>query len=225
MYADAIAKIVRSVFPIFVIRQSDDSPAMSVVGTGFFVDDEGLFVTVDHFMFPKLPDATHYYYGQIPDQVCQPAVEIECIARDPARDLYLGRVNRGDVGSVVLATEPVRPGDSVCLSGYPMAEVGTTGEGGFVGNVRRYWQPSFVIDATRAVIDNRTYDGYIVQHACLPGMSGGPVFDVEGKVRGMAVANLTRTIPEPDGNSIVVSNGIVVDIEHIRGFVETFGQE
>ena len=224
MYADAIAKIVGSVFPIFVVRQGDDSPAMGVVGTGFFVDDDGLFVTVDHFMFPKLPDATHYYYGQIPDHVCQPAVEIECVARDPARDLYLGRVNRNYLRPVELATEPVRPGNSVCLSGYPMAVVSASAGGGFVGNVRRYWQPSFVIDATQAVIDNRTYDGYIVQHACLPGMSGGPVFDMKGKIRGMAVANLTRTIPEPSGNPIVVSNGIVIDIDHIRGFVKAFGR-
>src|ERR671932_1658890 len=91
--------------------------------------------------------------------------------------------------------------------------------GGFTGNIRRYWQPTFVIDATQAVIQNRTYDGYIVQHACLPGMSGGPVFDVEGKVRGMAVATLTRTIPELEGDPTIVRNGIVLDVEHIRAFI------
>jgi hypothetical protein len=95
---------------------------------------------------------------------------------------------------------------------------------GFVGNVRRYWQPSFVIDVTQAVIDNRAYDGYIVQHACFPGMSGGPVFDTAGKVCGMAVANVTRTIPESEGNPIVVSNGIVVDVQYIQRFVEACGQ-
>jgi S1-C subfamily serine protease len=103
-----------------------------------------------------------------------------------------------------------------------MAVVSSNPEGGLVGNVRRYWQPTFVVDATQAVVDNRTYDGYIVQHACLPGMSGGPVFDMGGKVRGMAVASLTRTIPQPGGNPFVVSNGIVIDVELIRRFIGAF---
>ena len=93
-----------------------------------------------------------------------------------------------------LSTEAVRPGDSVCLSGYPMA-VPWLPDRGLAGNVRRYWQPSFVIDDAEVAIGRRTYEGYIVQHACLRGMSGGPVFDPRGRVRGMAAATLTRTIP------------------------------
>jgi serine protease Do len=223
MYADAVSRITESIFPIFCARREGDLSFMGVSGTGFFVDDSGLFVTADHIMTDAPAGSTLYYYGKVPDQVCQPAVEIECVASDPARDLYLGRVTRDYLPPVELSNEPVRPGDSVCLSGYPMAVIGTNAQGGFVGNVRRYWQPSFVIDATPAVSDNRTYDGYIVQDACLRGMSGGPVFDMHGKVRGMAVATFTRTIPEPGGNPTVVPNGIVIDVEHIRRFVEACG--
>jgi hypothetical protein len=174
-------------------------------------------------MSPTPPGYTHYYYGKVPDQVCEPAVEIERVANDTARDLFLGRVPRDYLQPVELSNEPVRPGNSVCLSGYPMAIVVSKPHGGFAGNVRRYWQPTFVIDAIQAVIGNKTYNGYIVQHTCLPGMSGGPAFDMEGKVRGMAVANLTRTIPNPAGDPIVVSNGIVIDVEHIRRFIESYG--
>ena len=60
-------------------------------------------------------------------------------------------------------------------SGADATVVGIQACEGVVGNVRRYWQPTFVIDATQTVIDGRTYDGYIVGHACFPGMSGGPV--------------------------------------------------
>jgi S1-C subfamily serine protease len=106
-----------------------------------------------------------------------------------------------------------------------MAVLGISPHRGLVGNVRRYWQPTFVIDGTETVIDGRTYDGYIVQHACFPGMSGGPVFDIEGKVRGMAAATLTRTIPALPGETpITVSNAIVIDVEHIHGFLETARQ-
>jgi S1-C subfamily serine protease len=221
MYADAVAKITQSIFPIFLALPQGDSFTMGVTGTGFFVDDRGLFVTSHHIM-AAVEGSRVYYYGKVPDQVCQPALEIEHVADDPARDLYLGRVPRKYQPPVEFASEPVRPGNSVCLSGYPMAVVSSNPEGGLVGNVRRYWQPTFVVDATQAVVDNRTYDGYIVQHACLPGMSGGPVFDMGGKVRGMAVASLTRTIPQPGGNPFVVSNGIVIDVELIRRFIGAF---
>ena len=43
-------------------------------------------------------------------------------------------------------------------------------------------------------------------------MSGGPVFDIEGKVRGVGLANLTRRIPEPDNQATVVSNGIIIGL-------------
>ena len=218
MYADAVAKIVESIFPIFYVDAGSD--IVGVCGTGFFIDDSGLFLTSEHVMASPPPGSTTFYYGRTPDEVC-PAVEFEHVASDAARDLYLGRVARDDLQPVEISDEPVRPGDAVCLSGYPMAVLGISPQG-LVGNVRRYWQPTFVIDATETVIDGRTYDGYIVQHACFPGMSGAPVFDMEGKVRGLAAATLTRTIPALPGEApTVVSNAIVIDVEHIRGFLET----
>jgi S1-C subfamily serine protease len=220
MFADAVATLSASIFPIFYAYEHADGPVISVSGTGFFVDDNGLFVTGDHSMNCAPPGAEYYYFGNLPDELTQPPLEIERVASDPGRDLFLGRVRPDHLRPVELSSEAVRPGDSVCLSGYPMAQVSVNAEGGVVANVRRYWQPTFVIDATQAVVDHRVYDGYLVGHPCFSGMSGGPVFDVEGKVRGMAAATVTRTEPELNGDSIVVRNGIVVDREHIRAFIE-----
>jgi S1-C subfamily serine protease len=218
MYADAVARIAESIFPIFYLAPQNG--LVGVCGTGFFIDDGGVFLTSEHVMASRPSGSTLYYYGKTPDQVCEPA-EFEHVASDPARDLYLGRVARDYLRPVDVSNEPVRPGDSVCLSGYPMAVLDISRQGGLVGNVRRYWQPTFAIDATETVIDGRTYDGYIVQHACFAGMSGGPVFDTDGTVRGMAAATLTRTIPAvPGENPTVVANGVVIDVEHIRGFLE-----
>ena len=220
MFADAVAKLSASIFPIFYAYDRDDGPVISVSGTGFFVDDSGLFVTVDHSMNCAPAGSTYYYYGNLPDQLTQPPVEIERVASDPGRDLYLGRVERDYLRAVELSAEAVRPGDAVCLSGYPLAEVSINAAGAFVANARRYWQPTFVVDATQAEVDGRVYDGYLVGHPCFSGMSGGPVFDVEGRVRGLAVATVTRTEPELSGEPLVLRNGIVLDAQHIRAFLE-----
>jgi S1-C subfamily serine protease len=220
MFAEAVAKLSASIFPIFFAFEQDGVPAVSVSGTGFFVDNSGLFVTADHIMTCAPAGSMYYYYGNLPDQLCQPAVEIERVASDAGRDLYLGKVGRDYTRAVELSGEMVRPGESVCLSGYPMAEVSINADRGVVAKVRRYWQPTFVIDVTQAVVDGRVYDGYLVGHPCFSGMSGGPVFDVEGKVRGMAVATVTRSEPELTGELMIVKNGIVLDVEHIRAFVE-----
>src|SRR5215212_63485 len=159
MFADAVAKLTASIFPIFYAYQHEDGPIISISGTGFCVDDSGLFVTVNHSMNCAPAGSTYYYYGNLPDQLIQPAVEIERVASDPGRDLYLGRVGRGSLRAVDLSGDAVRP-------------------------------------------------GYFVGHPCFSGMSGGPVFDVAGQVRGMAVATVTRTMPELTGEPTVVKNGI-----------------
>jgi S1-C subfamily serine protease len=218
MFADAVARISRSIFPIFYVNREDD--LVGVCGTGFFVGGDGLFLTSDHVMASPPAGSTAYYYGRTPDEVCDPAVELEHVWSDPSRDLYLGRVARADVPPAELADERIRPGDLVCLSGYPMAGLAISPEGRLVGSVRRHWQPTFAVDAAEVVIQGRTYSGYIVEHPCYPGMSGAPVFDTEGRVRGLVGANLTRTIPPlPDELPTVVSNGIVIDAEHIRAFL------
>ena len=223
MFADAVAKITESIFPIFFIQSDGDRTDVGVRGTGFFLDDSGLFLTAEHVIAGAPAGSTLYYYGRVPDEVCDPAVEIEYVASDPAHDLYLGRVCRGDLSPVTLFDQPVRPGDAVCLAGYPMPVLSISSEGGLVGSIRRYWQPTFAIDTTQVVIGKRIYDGYIVQHSCLVGMSGGPVFDMEGRVRGMAAATVSRTVPDVSGGLTLLPNGVVVDLEHIRGFLETAG--
>lgn len=223
MYADAVAKITESIFPIFFIRSDGDSCDVGVRGTGFFIDDDGHFLTADHVIAGAPAGSTLYYYGKVPDEVCDPAVEIEHVFSDPGHDLYLGRVSRDSLRPVEFSEEPVRPGSSVCLAGYPMPVLSISSGGGLVGSVRRYWQPTFAIDTTQVVIGTRAYDGYIVQHSCLVGMSGGPVFDMEGTVRGMATATISRSVPDPNGSLVDLPNGVVIDVEHIDRFLDAAG--
>src|SRR3954447_3273658 len=117
MYADAVARLVESIFPVFYV--DPQSELVGVCGTGFFLDDSGLFLTSEHVMASPPPGATAYFYGRTPDEVCEPALEFEHLASDPSGALYLGGVARASVRPVEVSEEPVRPGDSVCLSGYP----------------------------------------------------------------------------------------------------------
>src|SRR6267378_1674594 len=110
MYADAVARITESIFPIFFAPPEDTLISMGVSGTGFFVYDTGLFVTADHVMSYAAAGSTMYYYGKVPDDVCQPAVEIEHVASNRVRDLYLGRIPRAYLKPVELSSEAVRPG-------------------------------------------------------------------------------------------------------------------
>ena len=221
MFADAVARIASSIFPIFYVNRDDN--LVGVCGTGFFAGDDGSFLTSDHVMASPPPGSTAYYYGRTPDEVCDP-VELEHVCSDASRDLYLGRVAADDLQPAELADERIRPGDAVCLSGYPMANLEISPDGRLVGSVRRHWQPTFAVDATEVVIQGRTYSGYIVEHPCYPGMSGAPVFDMQGRVRGLIGANLTRTIPPlPDELPTVISNGIVIDAEHIEAFLASRG--
>jgi S1-C subfamily serine protease len=103
MYADAVAKITESIFPIFFIRSDGERYDVGVRGTGFFLDDSGLFLTAEHVIAGAPAGSTLYYYGRVPDEVCDPAVEIEHVASDPAHDLYLGRVCRDAVQPVELS--------------------------------------------------------------------------------------------------------------------------
>ena len=72
MFADAVAALAASIFPIFYAYERDDGPILSVVGTGFFVDDNGLFVTGDHLMNCAPAGAEYYYFGNLPDELIQP---------------------------------------------------------------------------------------------------------------------------------------------------------
>jgi S1-C subfamily serine protease len=218
VFADAVARIKESIFPIFYIHHEDN--LAGVCGTGWFIGDDGLFLTSDHVMGSPPPGSALYFYGPAPDAVCDPAVELEHVWSDASVDLYLGRVRRDALPGAEIADERIRPGDWVCLSGYPFTDVKVGPRGGLVGSVRRHWQPSFVVDEMDVVIQGRTYSGYIVEHPCYPGMSGAPVFDAAGRVRGMVGANLSRTIPPlPDDPPTVVANGIVIDVAHIREFL------
>jgi S1-C subfamily serine protease len=217
MYQHAITRISKSIFPVFYRLIRGRETQIGVSGTAFFITSEGHFITANHVTTDIPAGARLIYGGNVPFTPISQPVEIEEVYRISESDIFIGRVQQGTLSAISFAHENPKPGKSLCLSGYPLPQLSLNPDGSInVSNVRQYWQPTFVIDFIKASIEHRQYIGFITQHASLRGMSGGPVFDIEGVVYGMDVATWKRKIPEPDGSETIIENGLVLGVERIR---------
>ena len=215
-------------FPIFYFERliSQNQLRIGVVGTGFFINSKGYFVTVVHIFDKKSQNGTFKYYGDLPDKVINPSLEIQEVVRDDKNDIFIGKVDVKSSGFFLLNKKVPDIGRSVCVSGYPLAKITKNPQGGIdLGGVRRYFQPSFVLDKvkvnskTNGVI--RKHDGFLVRDVGLFGMSGGPVFDPDGFVVGIqASVTSPRESKNAAGRKITVENACVIRSNLILSFLK-----
>ena len=221
MYQKAIAKIKRSIFPLFFRQIKDDNTSIGVSGTGFFINEYGYFITANHVIREAPDGAEILYAGNVPHNVLQP-VQVEEVFSDPKNDIYIGYVEN-KLPAVSLLYDRTAIGTSVCLCGYPMAQIKQNPDGTInVLNVRQYWQPTYAIDEANVNDSGKQYRGFITQDTSLRGMSGGPVFDLNGNVHGIDVATVTRNIPLQNGENMPVHNGVVLGLHSIQDVIENY---
>lgn len=213
MYQDAIKNIKNSIFPIFFVSVQGQNTQVGVSGTGFFISNQGHFLTALHVITDIPANSKFQYRGNIPDHIVNPPNLIQEIYRDPIRDIFLGRINIDKPTPVAFSLDKPEAGKSICLCGYPLAILTQHTDGTLnVSGVRQYWQPTFIIDAITVTDETKNYLGFITQDTSLNGMSGGPVFDNTGVVYGVDTAFITREIPQAFGKaSIQVHNGVVLE--------------
>lgn len=218
MFANAVVKVVKGMFPIFAYKEvAPNQFNVAVVGTGFFINSGGDFASVAHLFDGHGPDVTFRYLGRLPEELEAPPLPISEVCRDDPRDVFVGHVPVKHADFLALRDDLVETGRSVAISGYPLAQLSLNATGGLeVGGVRRYFQPTFVLDtATGTAVGptgvHRTHQGYLARDVGLFGMSGGPVFDVNGVVVGIQASVTDRRVSRNvDGREIAVENAIVI---------------
>ena len=219
VFAKAVELITKSIFPIISETKVEKGLQIGVRGTGFFIDDNGAFLTANHVMIKNHPNSKLLYRGKLPEKVINPAKEIKEVYKNVQKDVFIGEIKDVPGPKVQFLNGPPKIGSSICLCGYPMPQF-LIQEGKINPiNIRRYWQPSYVVDYM-------LFEGkktFITQHPSLKGMSGGPVFDIEGSVAGIDLAVLTRKVPIPNTDPQVVRNGIILKMEEIGPILNELG--
>lgn len=217
MYVKSIKIAQGAMFPIFRWDQlSTQQARVGVVGTGFFINSKGNFVSVTH-IFDNINEGTKFFYlGKLPENLQNPRLEITEVCRDDEKDIYVGKIDLRTPGYFYLSKNIPNIGRSVCVSGYPLAQITNNQQGGLeLGGVRRYFQPTFVLDKAVINSDNghgriRKHDGFLVRDVSLFGMSGGPVFDPSGVVVGMQ-GSVTQPRTSSNGQRIIsVENALAI---------------
>lgn len=188
MFALALRRTKRSIFPILELLEPEPGRFQILrKGTGFFISTDGMFLTASHCIESTAQDPRFVYHRLQPVEGQAAFQPIGEVYRDDKRDIYVGRIQVAVPDFLVVSSDIVEIGTSVCCAGY--AEFDAAANGYQPELIKPYFQPTAVLDYVKTVaVGNRTYDAVLLNDAILPGMSGGPVVDVHGNVVGLSAS-------------------------------------
>lgn len=176
------------------------SPNSRAQGSGFIISADGYAVTNNHvvanaeLVTVSLPDGTQY--------------EAKVVGTDPKTDLALLKIDTGDkLHYVEFSDEEPRVGDWVIAVGNPFGLGGSVTTG--------------IISARERNIGSGPYDDFLQIDAPInKGNSGGPAFNLDGKVVGVNTA-----IFSPSGGSVGIGFAIPASIaKQVIGEIKDNGQ-
>ena len=225
MYSKSIHIAKESIFPIIAtVFKNGKYAGRHVAGTGFFIDNNGHFVTALHVVSGDPKIVEYGSLGNVPYAKfsgAQPEKWIE-IGRIREIDLYVGKLNNNTQPALSLLSENPILGTSIVIGGYPFPNIKkkTNGNLNFF-TVRQYWQSTMIMDyLNMGHFDPRLkYDGFLVDKRTIPGMSGGPALNLEGEIVGLCTAQITRAAKDKIPNI----NGVCLDAKNLsNGIQEIF---
>ena len=153
----------------------------SSLGSGFVIDAEGHIATNNHVI--EGADTIEVTFPNGENYVA------ELLGRDPQTDVALLKINTGNPIPFVewADSDTAEVGEWVMAIGNPFGYAGTVTAG--------------IVSARNRNIDHGRYDDFIQSDVAInKGNSGGPLFDMDGKVVGMNTAILS-----PTGGSVGIS--------------------
>lgn len=176
-------------------------PRPRSTGSGFIIDEAGFVVTNDHVI-----EDADLIEVTLADGVKLPA---EIIGRDPKTDLALLKIESDEPLPFVEFgdEENIRVGDWVIAIGNPFGLGGTVTAG--------------IVSGFNRDINSGPYDNFIQTDAAINwGNSGGPLFDLEGRVIG-----INTKILSPSGGSVGIGFAIPASVAMgIVGQLRNFGE-
>ena len=219
MFVGAVVKLKKAMFPIFRLESAG---MLKVVGTGFFVDHEGTFVSCAH-VFAGMENAnTQFgYFGQLPDM--EDGKTIVNIATSALFDVAIGKVVGIKTSPIVFRSLSPQDGESLCGGGYPFAEVKNSADGIMFKEIRRYFQPTFMLDEwpTGLRPDGTHIYRILLRDPTLFGMSGGPVVDTSGLLCAMCGGTTHPRISHGVGeDQLKVESSLAISAKDILFFLD-----
>ena len=124
MFSSAIKIVVGSIFPLFSINRKK----IRVLGTCFFIDNKGHFITAKH-VIDAIESGSHLgYLGNVPREKFHKKKprQVKIIFSDPEKDLAIGKTDQEPLPGLAIADSEPDLGASICLCGYPLPSVTET---------------------------------------------------------------------------------------------------
>lgn len=190
-------------FRQFRDRDGEEGPARrsSALGSGFVISEDGFIVTNNHVIESADEIIIEFYEGG--------ELEAKVIGTDPKTDIALLKVDADAPLPFVSFgdSDTARVGDWVMAMGNPLGQGFSVSAG--------------IVSARNRALTG-SYDDYIQTDAAINrGNSGGPLFDMDGKVVGVNTAILS-----PNGGSIgigfsMASNVVARVVDQLEEFGET----
>lgn len=190
-------------FRDFFERNRRGPRTVSSLGSGFVISADGLVVTNNHVIERAEEITVNFANGD--------SYDAELLGADDKTDIALLRIEseKGDLPFVEFGdSDAIRVGDWVLAIGNPFGLGGSVSAG--------------IVSARDRDINAGPYDSFIQTDAAINrGNSGGPLFDMDGRVVGVNTA-----IISPSGGSIGIGFSVPANIVHgvvaqLRDFGET----
>jgi serine protease Do len=180
---------------------TQDDRSVNSMGSGFIVDASGLIVTNNHVVEGADTIQVHMQDGTI--------MKAELVGRDPKTDVAVIRVKPAKPLPAVEFgdSDKARIGQWVIAIGNPFGLGGSVSLG--------------IISARNRDINSGPYDDYIQTDAAInKGNSGGPLFDLDGKVVG-----INSAIFSPSGGSVGIGFSVPANTaKSVVAQLEKFGE-